>query len=50
LREIPKAEPMLPAANSPIVVFARMIAPAFFIRIVIVASRRGTKSLKRADP
>src|SRR5438093_5664102 len=49
-RAIPKAEPMYPAANSPIFVFARMIAPAFFIFVVIVASRRGANSWKITDP
>ena len=46
----PNAEPAYRAANSPIVLLARMMAPARFIRSTVVASRCDVKSLKTTDP
>src|SRR5258708_16866114 len=46
----PDAEPKIPDANSPIVAFAIMMAPAFLSLATTVASLCGTKSLNTADP
>ncbi len=47
---IPDPDPTYRDAYSPMVVLARMIAPAPFIRVTIVASRSGVKSVNSADP
>jgi hypothetical protein len=46
----PDADPAYPEANSPIVAFAMMTAPAFFNFATTVASLCGTKPLNTADP
>src|SRR5215468_499193 len=50
LWQSPNADPEPPAANSPIFVFARMMAPARCSRSTTVALRLGTKVLNIAEP
>src|SRR5262245_60900238 len=50
LRTMPNADPRYPDANPPIVVLARITAPAVLRRVTIVASRFGTKPANSTEP